>query len=74
MIIGVPKEIKNNEYRVALMPSGVKTLVENNHKVLIQKSAGEGSSVSDAEYLEAGAVIVEKAEEIFRKADMILKV
>ena len=51
MIVGVPKEIKNNEYRVAMVPSGVRALVENKHQVIIQKSAGEGSGISDAEYV-----------------------
>jgi alanine dehydrogenase len=53
MIVGVPKEIKNNEYRVAVVPSGVRTLIENGHQVIVQKSAGEGAGISDAEYLSA---------------------
>jgi alanine dehydrogenase len=74
MIIGVPKEIKNNEYRVAIVPSGVRSLVENGHRVLIQKSAGEGSGISNAEYLAAGATMVPTAETIFKQAQMIVKV
>jgi alanine dehydrogenase len=74
LIIGVPKEIKNNEYRVAMVPSGIRTMVENGHKVFVQKSAGEGAGISDAEYLNAGAVIISTADEIFKKGEMILKV
>lgn len=74
MIIGVPKEIKNNEYRVAMVPSGVHDLIENEHKVLVEKSAGVGSGISDREYLKAGAEIKSSAEEVFRESEMIVKV
>ncbi len=74
MIVGVPKEIKNHEYRVAMVPAGVKAMVENGHKVIVQKSAGEGSGVSDAEYISAGAQIKATAEEVFKEAEMIIKV
>ncbi len=74
MIVGVPKEVKNHEYRVALVPAGVQSLVEDGHTVLIQASAGEGSGISDTEYVEAGAEIRPTAEEIFAEADMIVKV
>jgi alanine dehydrogenase len=74
MIVGVPKEIKNNEYRVAVVPSGVRTLVENGHRVIVQKSAGEGAGISDAEYLAAGASIISNPEAIFKEAEMIVKV
>jgi alanine dehydrogenase len=74
MIIGVPKEIKSHEYRVALMPAGVRAMVKNGHKVLIQKSSGEGSGVSDADYVSAGAQIKPDPEEVFKEADMIIKV
>jgi alanine dehydrogenase len=74
MIVGVPKEIKNHEYRVAMVPSGVRAMVENGHKVIVQKSAGEGSGVSDAEYVAAGAQIKATAEEVFKEAEMIIKV
>ena len=57
MIVGVPKEIKNHEYRVAMVPAGVKSLVADGHAVIIETSAGEGSGISDAEYLAAGAEI-----------------
>ena len=58
MIIGVPAEVKNNEYRVGMIPAGVRQLVKAGHNVLVQKDAGEGSGVTNAEYEEAGAVIV----------------
>lgn len=74
MIIGVPKEIKPNENRVALLPTGVSLLKAHGHTVLVQKKAGEGSGFSDDLYREAGAEIVDSPEEIFREADMIVKV
>lgn len=74
MIVGVPKEIKTAEQRVALTPVGVRELVDLGHTVLIQKTAGEGSSIHDAEYEAQGARIVPTAEEVFGEADMILKV
>ena len=74
MLIGVPKEIKNKEYRVAMIPAGVKTLTGHGHKVVIQRSAGEESGISDKDYLEAGAEIRESAEDIFDEAEMIVKV
>lgn len=74
MIIGVPKEIKNHEYRVAMVPAGVKHLVEDGHKVIIQSTAGEGSGISDAEYLAAGADLRPTAEAVFAEAEMIVKV
>jgi alanine dehydrogenase len=74
MIVGVPKEIKNNEYRVALFPSGVRALVERGHQVVIQKSAGDGAGISDTEYLAAGAKIMSTAGEIFSEAELIVKV
>jgi alanine dehydrogenase len=74
MIIGIPKEIKNNEYRVAIVPSGVRAMKENGHKVILQSHAGEGSGISDAEYLAAGAEIASSAESIFKESDMIFKV
>ena len=74
MIIGVPKEIKEEEYRVALLPSTAKKLVEKGHQVLIEKDAGVGSGIKDKEYLKAGAEILNKAEEIFKRAELIVKV
>lgn len=74
MIVGVPKEIKNNEYRVALVPSGAEALVEAGHTVLIQHGAGIGTGLEDSEYKAVGAEIVETAAEVFARADMIIKV
>jgi len=74
MIIGIPKEIKDNEYRVALIPSGADILVRSGHKVIIQKSAGIGSGFTDEEYKEIGAEIVDDAKEVYDKADLIAKV
>ncbi len=74
MIIGVPKEIKNNESRVALTAAGVFELTHRGHKVLIEKNAGTGSGISNEEYNNAGAEIVEDVEKIWNEAEMILKV
>jgi len=74
MIIGVPKEIKNNEFRVGMTPGGAREFVEYGHTVLVEKSAGEGSSFTDAEYTAAGAELVDTAEEVFTRAEMIVKV
>jgi len=74
MIIGVPKEIKDNEYRVALTPAGATELINAGHKVFIQKSAGTGSGINDDEYKEVGAEILDTANEVFDKADMIMKI
>ncbi len=74
MKIGVPKEIKNNENRVAMTPAGVYALVENGHKVYIEKAAGAGSSISDEEYIASGAEILATAKEVYDIADMIVKV
>jgi len=74
MKIGVPKEIKNHEYRVGLIPAGVKELVHNGHEVAVETNAGGGIGYSDAEYRSAGAQIIETAEEVFSYGDMIIKV
>jgi alanine dehydrogenase len=74
MIIGVPKEVKDHEARVALVPSGVTALREAGHEVLVQAKAGELSAITDREYMQAGAGIVPSPEEIWRKADLIVKV
>ena len=74
MIIGLPKEIKNNENRVALTPAGVKELVERGHIVYVQMSAGAGSGFPDDEYAAAGACMLQAAEEVYAKAEMIVKV
>jgi alanine dehydrogenase len=74
MIIGVPKEIKTNENRVALVPAGVQALSTDGHSVLVEQGAGEGSAFTDAQYREAGATMVAKVEDLWAKADMIVKV
>jgi alanine dehydrogenase len=74
MVIGVPKEVKDHEARVALVPSGVIALREAGHEVLVQAKAGEGSAITDREYMQAGAGIVQSAEEVWRKADLVVKV
>ena len=74
MLIGVPKEIKSLEYRVGLVPSSVNELVRLGHQVLVQKNAGEGIQCYDSDYEAAGAEIVANADEIFKRADMIVKV
>ena len=74
MIIGVPKEVKNNEYRVAITASGVHEFRTHGHTVLIETGAGTGSNITDAEYEAAGAQILEDADEVWGRADMVLKV
>lgn len=74
MIIGVPKEIKNNENRVAMTPAGVMELVKNGHKVYVQHTAGIGSGISDEDYVEAGAEILPTIEDVYAAAEMIVKV
>lgn len=74
MIIGVPKEIKNNENRVAITPAGVQAMVNNGHQVYIQKSAGAGSGITDDAYLAVGANILDTIEQIYTIADMVIKV
>jgi alanine dehydrogenase len=74
MKIGVPREIKTNESRVAMMPVGVQTLTRQGHTVLVQRSAGEGSGFTDDQYELAGAVLCDGPKEVFAEADMIVKV
>jgi alanine dehydrogenase len=74
MLIGVPKEIKNNEFRVAITPAGVAELVHHGHQVVIETKAGHAIGFDDADYQTAGAKIAKTAEEIFARADMIVKV
>src|SRR5262245_55063668 len=74
MIIGIPKEIKDNEYRVALPPSAVRELVRHGQQVVVETNAGTGSSFSDDEYIKAGATIVDTAEQAWSRAQMVLKV
>ena len=74
MLIGVPREIKNNEYRIGLTPAGARELAANGHSVLVQQDGGKGIGLTDEMYARAGAQIVESAAEIFQRADMIIKV
>src|SRR5438309_5257227 len=74
MIIGVPKEIKEQEQRVALLPSGVGQLTKRGHTILVEKNAGVGSGYPDQEYQKAGAEIVDLAKDVFERAEMIVKV
>jgi alanine dehydrogenase len=74
MIIGVPKEIKNHEYRVGMIPASVRELVQNGHDVIVEMNAGIGIGFSDQDYITAGASIENEASTVFTKADMIVKV
>ena len=74
MIIGVPKEIKDHETRVGLVPSGVTALREAGHEVLVETHAGEGSSLPDSDYQEAGAAILDSAADVWQRADLVVKV
>ncbi|MFI7460777.1 alanine dehydrogenase [Nonomuraea sp. NPDC049646] len=74
MKIGVPAEVKNHEYRVAVTPAGVHELVRNGHDVTVQRGAGLGSHITDEEYLAAGAKILDNADAVWAGADMVLKV
>ena len=74
MIIGLPKEIKNNENRVGLTPGGVLELTRRGHQVYVQATAGNGSGISDTDYRNAGADILDTIEEVYAIAEMIVKV
>ena len=74
MKVGVPKEVKNNEFRVAITPAGVHELVRNGHEVFIQQDAGVGSSIPDADFVTAGAQILPTADDVWQTGDLILKV
>lgn len=74
MVIGVPKEVKDHETRVGLVPSGVTALREAGHEVLVEAGAGEGSSLTDREYSQAGAAILQKAADVWHNADLVIKV
>jgi alanine dehydrogenase len=74
MIVGVPKEIKRDEYRVSLLPVGVEELTRAGHRVLVESGAGLGSGISDQEYVKSGAEMVGTAKEVFQRSDMIIKV
>jgi alanine dehydrogenase len=74
MLIGVPKEIKNHEYRVGLTPSSVREMIHHGHSVMVETQAGSGIGCSDEDYIKAGAEIVSSASDVFSKAEMIVKV
>ncbi|TWU31529.1 alanine dehydrogenase [Novipirellula artificiosorum] len=74
MIIGVPKEVKTDEYRIAMLPVGVEELVSRGHRVLVEAGGGLGSGLSDHDYLQAGAELVASADDVFVAADLIMKV
>jgi alanine dehydrogenase len=74
LIIGVPKELKDREYRVGMVPAGVSALVAGGHQVIVEKTAGSGSAIPDVEYERAGAQLVSAADEVWSRAEMIVKV
>jgi alanine dehydrogenase len=74
MLIGVPKEIKNHEYRVGMAPASVREAIKHGHEVMVETNAGEGIGVGDAEYAKIGAQVIDSAEEIFARAEMVVKV
>ena len=74
MKVGVPKEVKNREYRVALTPIGVHELVQHGHEVFVEKGAGSGSLIDDSEYVAAGASMIDTADDVWGTAEMVLKV
>src|ERR1700751_969521 len=74
MKIGVPREVKNHEYRIAITPAGVRELTGHGHEVFVEKDAGAGSELGDDAYVAAGATIIPDPDEVWRLADMVLKV
>ena len=74
MLVGIPKEVKNNEFRVSTTPAGVHALVLAGHTVFVEKSAGLGSAITDADYVKAGATILDSADEVWAKSELIIKV
>ena len=74
MIVGVPREVKDNEFRVALTPEGARELSDAGHTVLLEEGAAEGSSLPRGRYERAGAKVVDKANEVWAESDLILKV
>src|SRR5436190_18069864 len=74
MLIGVPKEVKRDEYRVAMLPVGVEELTRAGHRVVFQRTAGVGSGLPDQLYQDAGAQLVDRAEDVFTQAELIVKV
>lgn len=74
MKVGIPREVKNNEFRVAITPAGVHELVRGGHQVVVERGAGLGSSITDEEYTAAGARILDTPDEVWATADLLLKV
>jgi alanine dehydrogenase len=74
VLVGIPKEVKNNEFRVSTTPAGVHALAVAGHTVFVEKGAGVGSAITDADYVKAGATIVDTADEVWAKSEMIIKV
>src|SRR6185369_174158 len=74
MRVGVPKEVKSDEYRVAMMPVGVELMKKNGHEVFVETQAGVGSGFTDDDYTRVGATMVASADEVFERAEMIVKV
>ena len=74
MIVGLPKEIKDNEYRVGLTPAGVRALTDAGHKVIVERTAGDGSGFEDGLYEKAGAQILGSADDVWAQGEMIVKV
>ena len=74
MKVGLPKEIKDNEYRVGLTPAGVQALAHAGHEVYVQKTAGEGSGFTDEQYVKAGGQLLDTADDVWKTGDMIVKV
>ena len=74
MIVGVPREVKSREHRVGMVPAGVRALSSRGHRVLVQRTAGDGSGIPDERYADAGATLVDSAEEVWGTADMVVKV
>ncbi|MGI9464278.1 MAG: alanine dehydrogenase, partial [Aestuariivirgaceae bacterium] len=74
MLVGIPKEIKVREYRVGLTPTNVREIAAHGHQIIVQSGAGEGIGMADNDYVKAGAKIVADAAEVFRQAEMIVKV
>src|SRR5262245_2212422 len=74
MIIGIPKEVKNNEFRVSVPPGGVRELARHGHTVIVESGAGVGSGFTDEEYTQAGATVVSTPAEVWNRAEMVVKV
>lgn len=74
VLVGIPREVKNNEFRVAITPGGVHELVRHGHQVVIERDAGAGSSITDDEFSAAGARVLATADEVWAAADLLLKV